>query len=37
MPGFKDQLSEEEKQAALDYIHDLWPEDTQKKYDKRFK
>lgn len=37
MPGFKDQLSEEEKQAMLDYIHDLWPEDIQKKYDSIFK
>ncbi len=37
MPGFKDQLSEIEKQAVLDYLHDLWPEATQKKYDARFK
>ena len=37
MPAFKDQLSEEEKQAVLDYIHDLWPESIQIKYDARFK
>ena len=37
MPGFKNQLSEVEKQATLDYIHSLWPEAVQKKYDARFK
>jgi len=37
MPAFKDQLSEEEKQAVLNYIHDLWPQEIQKKYDQRFK
>ena len=37
MPGFKNQLSEAEKQATLDYIHSLWPESVQKKYDSRFK
>jgi len=37
MPGFKDQLSEAEKQAVLDYIYNLWPKDIQKKYDSRFK
>ncbi|SMN16654.1 Cytochrome c family protein [uncultured Candidatus Thioglobus sp.] len=36
MPGFKGQLSDAEKQAVLDYIHDLWPEEIQKKYDARF-
>ncbi|WP_428085984.1 c-type cytochrome [Candidatus Thioglobus sp.] len=37
MPGFKDALSEPEKQAVLDYIFDLWPEEIQKKYNARFK
>ncbi|MDB2590680.1 c-type cytochrome [Candidatus Thioglobus sp.] len=37
MPAFKDKLSEEEKLATLDYIHSLWPEEIQKKYDSRFK
>jgi mono/diheme cytochrome c family protein len=37
MPGFKDQLNEAEKQAVLDYIYSLWPEDIQQKYSSRFK
>lgn len=37
MPGFKDKLSEGEKQGLLDYIHDLWPNEIQQKYDTRFK
>ncbi|MDB2589468.1 cytochrome c [Candidatus Thioglobus sp.] len=37
MPAFKNQLSEGEKQAVLNYIHDLWPAELQKKYDTRFK
>ncbi len=37
MPGFKDKLNDEEKQGLLDYIHDLWPNEIQKKYDARFK
>jgi mono/diheme cytochrome c family protein len=37
MPGFKDKLSEQEKQAVLDYIHNLWPKEIQQKYDARFK
>ena len=37
MPGFKDRLSEDEKQALLDYIHDLWPNEIQQKYNVRFK
>ncbi|MDB3869295.1 cytochrome c [Candidatus Thioglobus sp.] len=37
MPAFKDQLSEEEKQALLDYMYSLWPEDIQIKYSARFK
>ena len=36
MPGFQGKLTEIEKQAVLDYIHSLWPNDIQKKYDKRF-
>ena len=37
MPGFKDKLSEKEKQATLDYLHSLWSKDIQQKYDRRFK
>lgn len=37
MPGFKDKLSSKQKQAVLDYIHNLWPRDIQQQYDKRFK
>ena len=37
MPAFKDQLSEEEKQALLDYMYSLWPKDIQVKYSARFK
>jgi hypothetical protein len=36
MLGFKNQLSEAEKQALLDYIYSLWTEDIQQKYDARF-
>lgn len=36
MPGFKDRLSQDEKEAVLVYIHDLWPADVQTKYDGRF-
>jgi mono/diheme cytochrome c family protein len=37
MPGFKDILDENEKQAVLDYLHSLWSKDIQQKYDTRFK
>ena len=37
MPGFKDKLSEGEKQGLLDYIHGLWPNEIQQKYNTRFK
>ncbi len=37
MPSFKDQLNEDEKQGVLDYLHSLWPETIQQKYDSRFK
>ncbi len=37
MPAFKDQLSEEEKQALLDYMYSLWPKDIQAKYSVKFK
>ena len=37
MPGFKDRLSEDEKQAVVDYIYGLWPAELQEKYDARFK
>lgn len=36
MPPFKDKLSDEEKQAILDYLYSLWPQDIQQKYDARF-
>lgn len=36
MLGFKNQLSEAEKQALLDYIYSLWSKDIQQKYDARF-
>ena len=36
MPGFKDQLTQNEKQALLDYIYSLWPESIKQKYDQRF-
>jgi len=32
MPGFKDQLSEQEKTAVLAYIQSLWPEETLKMW-----
>ena len=32
MPGFKDQLSEEQKTAVLAYIQSLWPEETLKMW-----
>jgi len=37
MPGFKNKLSEDEKQGLLDYIYSLWSSKIQQKYDKRFK
>ncbi len=37
MPGFKDRLSKDEKQAVVDYIYGLWPAELQEKYDARFK
>ena len=37
MPGFKDKLSEVEKQSILQYLYSLWPQDIQQKYDARFK
>ena len=37
MPAFKDQLSEKQKQAVLNYIHDLCPQEVQRKYNQRFK
>ena len=37
MPGFANQLSEQEKQALIDYIYSLWPQSIQGRYDKRFK
>ncbi len=37
MPGFKNKLTETEKQAVIDYIYSLWPKEIQQKYEKRFK
>lgn len=37
MPGFKDKLSDEEKQAILDYIYSLWPKELKIRYDEAFK
>ena len=37
MPAFRSQLSDDEKQTLLDYIHSLWPSELQHKYDARFK
>jgi mono/diheme cytochrome c family protein len=37
MPGFKDSLSQQEKQALLDYIYSLWSKDIQQRYDAKFK
>ncbi|SMM99753.1 Cytochrome c family protein [uncultured Candidatus Thioglobus sp.] len=37
MPGFKDKLTDTEKQAILDYLYSLWPQDIQQKYSARFK
>lgn len=36
MPGFKDKLSEAEKQAILDYLYSLWSPEIQQKYSARF-
>lgn len=37
MPRFKHQLTDDEKQALLDYLYSLWSKDIQQKYDARFK
>ena len=37
MPGFEKMLTDDEKQATLDYIMSLWPSEIKTKYDKRFK
>jgi len=37
MPAFRSQLSDDEKQTLLDYIHSLWPSELQQKYNARFK
>ncbi|MDC9715409.1 MAG: cytochrome c [Gammaproteobacteria bacterium] len=36
MPGFKNTLSTDEKQALLDYLYSLWPKNIQQRYDSRF-
>ncbi len=37
MPAFKEKLSSDEKEALIDYIYDLWPQEIKEQYDKRFK
>ncbi|HIF89575.1 MAG TPA: cytochrome c [Candidatus Thioglobus sp.] len=37
MPAFENTLSDDEKQAALDYIMSLWPSELKTKYEERFK
>ena len=36
MPSFKEKLSEDEKQAVLEYIFSLWPDKIKKLYNERF-
>ncbi|MCS5590994.1 MAG: cytochrome c [Gammaproteobacteria bacterium] len=36
MPAFASALTNDEKQAVLDYIFSLWPAEIKTKYDKRF-
>ena len=37
MPAFEDLLSETEKQALIDYMYNLWPNEIQTRYDERYK
>ncbi|MGE4594304.1 MAG: cytochrome c [Gammaproteobacteria bacterium] len=37
MPAFEKELTDDEKQAALDYIFSLWSSEIKTKYDNRFK
>jgi mono/diheme cytochrome c family protein len=37
MPAFEKELTDDEKQAALDYIFSLWSSQIKTKYDNRFK
>jgi len=37
MPAFEKALTDDEKQAVLDYILSLWPSEIKIKYDNRFK
>tara|TARA_B110000914_G_scaffold169351_1_gene149919 strand:- start:2 stop:397 length:396 start_codon:yes stop_codon:yes gene_type:complete len=36
MPAFENVLTDGEKQATLDYIFSLWPNEIKSKYDNRF-
>ena len=37
MPAFEESLSETEKQALIDYMYNLWPNEIQTRYDERYK
>ena len=37
MPAFEELLSETEKQALIDYMYNLWPNEIQTRYDERYK
>ncbi len=37
MPAFGDKLNKEDRSAIIKYLHSLWPEEIQKRYDKHFK
>ena len=37
MPAFEDLLSEAEKQALINYMYNLWPNEIQTRYDERYK
>ena len=37
MTAFEDLLSETEKQALIDYMYNLWPNEIQTRYDERYK
>lgn len=37
MPAFKNRLDAQEKRAVLDYLFNLWPQEIQNAYRKRFK
>jgi mono/diheme cytochrome c family protein len=37
MPAFEELLSETEKQALIEYMYNLWPNEIQTRYDERYK